>query len=452
MKPFAFAALSTALLWAAPAGAAPSGAPTERRLHSNTVESSSFLWNDWNQFVENYHPNYVADDDPATAWVEGAKSSGAGEWLLVGVTRLDDTTKVRIRIRNGYQKSKELWKANARAKEITLRLHPSKVEKKVVLADQDGWQELAIEQPNGPVSAVELGVRSVYEGTKYPDLAISDVQVFATSKTPDNPAFEKSKRAELMAWRASRIAAAKAFKSQRGTLPLYPAYEITRTEFEVDSPPDRESMLAMAQKDEAFTKEWKDALAFASSLEKNLGSLTRAQLAPTNRTKLIAVDGLQITTLGDIHTGTGPNLRGDAIRLPMLGTVASMFSDQLRVLDLKEKLSINEFARSEKTCKSDVYWVGRAASKEATGPARVQALAIGRCEKLEGREGSYLARSVEILVYDATGKLMLTVGEGHIEGYRWTTEDGKPMLVGGRSVNWNGFLIDATRRDAVAAK
>src|SRR5690242_16085841 len=102
-------------------------APTERRLHSDNIDASSFLWNDWNKFVENYHPNYVADDDPATAWVEGAKGSGAGEWIRIWVTPLDKTTKVRLRVRNGYQKSKDLWKANARAKEVTLRLVPSKV-------------------------------------------------------------------------------------------------------------------------------------------------------------------------------------------------------------------------------------------------------------------------------------------------------------------------------------
>src|SRR5512132_331996 len=103
--------------------AAPAAAkPVERRLHSDTVEASSFLWNDWNKFVENYHPNYVADDDPATAWVEGAKGSGAGEWLRIQITPLEKTTKVRLRVRNGYQKSKDLFKANARAKQVTLRL------------------------------------------------------------------------------------------------------------------------------------------------------------------------------------------------------------------------------------------------------------------------------------------------------------------------------------------
>lgn len=54
-----------------PQPAAAIGAkPTERRLFSDSTEASSFLWNDWNRFQENYHPNYLADDDPTTGWAE----------------------------------------------------------------------------------------------------------------------------------------------------------------------------------------------------------------------------------------------------------------------------------------------------------------------------------------------------------------------------------------------
>src|SRR5689334_3483975 len=129
---------------AAPAVA--TAAPVERRLHTDSTESSSFLWNDWNKFQENYHPNYIADDDAKTAWVEGAANSGAGEWVRINLTELDKTTKLRLKIRNGYQKSKALFKANARAKDITVRLLPSKTEVKATLTDKDGWQEVSITQ------------------------------------------------------------------------------------------------------------------------------------------------------------------------------------------------------------------------------------------------------------------------------------------------------------------
>src|SRR5215470_7202450 len=94
--------------------------PVERRLHADQVTASSFLWNDWNRFQENYHPLYVSDDDPKTAWVEGVEGDGVGEWLRLRVTPMDGATKLRLHVRNGYQKSSSLFKANSRPKEVTI--------------------------------------------------------------------------------------------------------------------------------------------------------------------------------------------------------------------------------------------------------------------------------------------------------------------------------------------
>jgi hypothetical protein len=447
----AFASTALILILAAPAAAAPK--PVERRLYSDNIEASSFLWNDWNKFVENYHPNYVGDDDPATAWVEGGKSSGAGEWIRIGVTPLEKTTRIRLRVRNGYQKSKDLWKANARAKAVTVRLLPSKIEKKVTLADADGWQEVAIDQPSGPVRSIELAVGSVYEGTKYADLCISDIQVLATSDTPDNPAFEKSKLANLMSWRGSRIAAAKVFSARKLELPIYPAYEVANTEWGPDGNdlgPDRASHIEAALKDPVFAKEWKDALAAAAALEQHLASMTRAQIAPASPAKLVEGDGIQIAGIYDIMSGEGAYPRSSAIRLPMLGLVSVLFADQLRVLDVKDAQTVPQYEKSGRSCGSDTVWVSRTKPKE--GPARVAAIAVGRCAKLEGRSGSYIKRMVELLVYDASGKLVLLVGEGYLEAYRWAIDGGKPMLAGGRSILWESGIVEAMRRAAVATK
>lgn len=436
------------------AASAPATAkPVERRLHSDNIDASSFLWNDWNKFVENYHPNYVADDDPLTAWVEGAESSGAGEWLRVQVTPLDQTTRVRLRVRNGYQKSKDLWRANARAKAVTIRLLPSKTEKKVTLTDTDGWQEVVIDQPSGSLRAVELAVGTVYEGAKYNDLCISDLQVFATSETSDNPAFEKSKRANLMSWRSSRIAASKVFSGRKVELPIYPAYEVAHGVWAKDGGNiARAAMIEAAQKDSVLGKEWKDALAVAASLEANLDAMTGAQLAPATSAKLVEVDGLQLPVLSMIASGEGPYLEARALRLPMLGTVAAMFADQLRVLDVNKVGAISKFdSDTDKCAKPQSSWVSRVQPKEG-GPARVQAIAIGQCEKLEGRGGAYIGHTIELMIYDPSGRLVLVVGDGHIDGYRWTMDGGKPMLAGGRGLLYEGTFVEAKKRSAVAKK
>ena len=85
----------------------------ERRLHVAAAEASSYLVNDWNKFQENYLPLYVGDDDPHTAW--SLKTEGIGEWLRVHVTPMEGATKLRMKVRNGYQKTPRLLEANSRA-------------------------------------------------------------------------------------------------------------------------------------------------------------------------------------------------------------------------------------------------------------------------------------------------------------------------------------------------
>jgi hypothetical protein len=439
----------------APAAQPPLAAPIERRLHSDNIDASSFLWNDWNKFVENYHPNYVADDDPATAWVEGAKGSGAGEWLRIQTTPLELTTRIRLHVRNGYQKSKDLFKANARAKDMTLRLLPSKIEKQVTLADKDGWQDVVIEQPSGVVRTVELVVKSVYEGTKYEDLCISDVQVFATSLTPDNPAFEKSKHQTLMAWRAARLAAAGLFKAHKIQLPLYPAYEVTATDVTPSDATGLADMIQAAARDPAFAREWTAPLAVAAEVAGGLDALPRAQVAPVAMDKLVEADGLQIVAMRNLvgdGEGAGSYYDAGALRLPMLDYISTLFTDQLRMLDVKDRTTISTFLGAKARCKADVTWVKRSVAKDHDTPPRVQAVVVGRCARIESRDGSFNARAIELYVYDTTGRLVLTVAGGHIDGYRWVDDGGRPMLAGGRARLAQGTVIEARKREAVAAK
>lgn len=276
------------------------------------------------------------------------------------------------------------------------------------------------------------------------------MQIFATSETKDNPAFEKGKRDSLKAWRTARIAAAKALTGKKVELPTYPAYAITKTEFEGTYADSLAAVVALAQADQAFAKEWKDALATAKAVADKLDTLPRAQLAPSNKHKLVAVDGMQIPDLGAL--GSFDRYHDESsMRLPMLGTVAAMFSDQLRVLDVKDTLKVSEFEALEKKCKETV-WVSRADAKEGTGPAAVRALVVGRCGKLEGREGSYMGHALQILVYDSNHRLVLVAGPGHVDGYRWAVENGKAMITGGRALLDQGTIIEATKRSDVATK
>ena len=141
-------------------------------------------------------------------------------------------TKVRLRIRNGYQKSHKLFVANERAKRVAFTLLPGNTTIEKELTDTEGWQEVVLEQPAGVLAGLEMKIGSVFPGTKYEDLCISDVQVFVTAETPDNPAYEKSVFEKVKKWRADRIEAANAFARAAKDRPLAVAasYTVERTE------------------------------------------------------------------------------------------------------------------------------------------------------------------------------------------------------------------------------
>jgi hypothetical protein len=59
------------------------------------------------------------DNDPATAWVEGVKGYGNGEYFFAN---LGYSLPEKIEIRNGYQKSESIFKKNSRVKSAKITL------------------------------------------------------------------------------------------------------------------------------------------------------------------------------------------------------------------------------------------------------------------------------------------------------------------------------------------
>lgn len=452
---------------APPAPPPPMASPIARRLHPDTITASSFRahWTD-------HHPSYVADDDPATAWVEDGRRSGAGTWLRLGVTPLAHTTRIRLRIRNGCQASRERFHANARAREVTVRLlrplqdpgvdvRPDEpiarhthvvLDRQVTLDDTYGWQDVAIEHASDEVATVELAITSVYPGATSEDLCISDVQVFATSRTPDNPVVEKHKRESLRQWRATRLVGARL--SQTRGLPLYPAYEITTSHAELKGGRgdryDIADMIGFANNDPSF-QDWKGALAVAAATAAGFDQMVSARIVPAAPDRLVAPDGLDITR---IHNLIDPDAYGyhhdeAALRLPMLDHISTMFADQLRVYEVEDGRPIERFLADHTRCKGDITWVKRRPAKEHGGRGRVQAIVVGRCMPTPVRERVLDLRQIELYVYDPTGRLVLSVGNGHIDAYRWIEDRGRPMLAGGVALLWTEKRIEANKRDAV---
>ena len=402
--------------------------PFERRLHSERAEANTFLRTDWRQqFVDSYHPSYIGDDDPATAWVEGSAGTGIGEWVRLPLEWLDDTTRVRLRIRNGNQRSNATYRAYGRAKKIAVRLLPAQAIHTFELADRNGWQQIVVDQPAGELQAVELTILDVYRGERE-DLAISDVQVFATSSIPDSPRSEQARRARLVKWRAARRVAGRQYRAV-ADLPLYSGYAVHTSELALEGEGHSlPGVTAMVASDPVFAKDWKDALAVAKAVTANLDAVPRAQLAPRSGTRLVAVDGVQLL---DAAAAARYRLEPAAFRMPMVGTVATLFADKLRLAAVRRGPTIAEFQDGDAPCR-DAAWAVHETSREREG-VRASAVVFGRCVRVEQRHGWRMAHVLELVVYDASGRAVLVIGEGRADGYRWTSEGGRPMIASARS-------------------
>ena len=186
--------------------------PDWRIAQPTEATASSYLQSAYNRHDENYHPRYVLDDSPQTAWTEGAAGHGEGEWLALHFASVGSVSAVRLSIRNGYQKSDTLRTANAAPREVrvTLRTANGRVHHTGLhtLTRDAGWQTLILE-PAQPLALAELRIalHSVYPGQTYADACISDVRVEVVSDALDEAA-QQAGNERITDWIAQRQAEA----------------------------------------------------------------------------------------------------------------------------------------------------------------------------------------------------------------------------------------------------
>jgi hypothetical protein len=122
-----------------------------------------------------YGPRNLADGDNNTAWVEGSDGQGVGEFVVL---EFDSPRTIRgLTLRNGYDKSPDIFDKNSRVKDIELRFS-SGDSIDATLKDAPGPQHVTLDQPI-KAKWIELIIRSVYPGSKYSDTAINELSVDA---------------------------------------------------------------------------------------------------------------------------------------------------------------------------------------------------------------------------------------------------------------------------------
>jgi serine/threonine-protein kinase len=119
---------------------------------------------------DEYSPGNTRDDRVDTAWVEGAKGAGIGEWIAF---TFQPQTIQYIEIYPGYGKSSELFYANNRLKRATL-IFSDGTRAAAQLFDEMRLQTVVLPKPVR-CSSLRLIIEEVYPGTKYDDTVISEI-------------------------------------------------------------------------------------------------------------------------------------------------------------------------------------------------------------------------------------------------------------------------------------
>ena len=126
---------------------------------------------------DSYKAEFANDLSYKTAWVEGKKDEGIGEYLEY-YFKNDSPRITEIIISNGYMKSEETWKNNNRVKKI--KLYVNGVPLGVLnLKDSRTDQHFSVgtlgHNKNGTDLILKFEILEVYKGSKYNDTAITEI-------------------------------------------------------------------------------------------------------------------------------------------------------------------------------------------------------------------------------------------------------------------------------------
>ena len=140
---------------------------TPQNISISAIEATSCL----SEYDMTHSADRIHDGTLEQAWVEGAEGQGIGESVTV---YFDDYYVIHNLIINaGYQKSEELYYKNSRPHILKVYYSDGGTEL-IELADFYGTQNIALSY-GAATDSIELEIESVYEGNKYQDTVISEV-------------------------------------------------------------------------------------------------------------------------------------------------------------------------------------------------------------------------------------------------------------------------------------
>lgn len=123
------------------------------------------------QAGNSYTARNIMDGDASTAWCEGVKGDGIGEWIKIDFGSMQELKGVELI--NGLAKSSNAFQANNRVKRMKLEFSNGQT----MMVDNDF---LSNGFPDGAVhtSFVKLTIEAVEKGSKYHDTCMSEIRFF----------------------------------------------------------------------------------------------------------------------------------------------------------------------------------------------------------------------------------------------------------------------------------
>ncbi|RKH25614.1 hypothetical protein D7Y13_23545 [Corallococcus praedator] len=343
--------LLSLLLAAAPVILEPD-AGNAHRLHPRRVTASSFLENGWNKHEQNYLPLYIADEDPTTAWVEGVKGRGEGESIEWWGPALTKAKAYRLFVRNGFQKTDTLFRANARPRKVKLEPlvqgetgpQTTGTPLEVELKDVRGWQEVVLPVP-AKVAGVRLTLVTTYPGGKYEDTCLSDLRVYVEGEDPYRPEAEAAAFEEVrsFAYERKQAAARKDTGAKLAWAPRYTAETLLSQVREnpddnygeplskrIASVPDKkayhDALVRAREVTDLFLKADLDQKGPASEARATWTRVKPAQLKPQRATARAALSAMEhdglVGVAGLLHLGDVSFFEADTTQAQMLATLA----------------------------------------------------------------------------------------------------------------------------------
>ncbi len=120
-----------------------------------------------------YSVDHLFSNTNSDAWVEGAAGQGIGEWILIDFKQPRSVSAIIIR--NGYQKTPELFARNSRVKRFKVTTSNGE-SRNVDIKDVRGEQTIPI---SPPVKAnwIKFVIDDVYPGAAHDDTVIDKLWV-----------------------------------------------------------------------------------------------------------------------------------------------------------------------------------------------------------------------------------------------------------------------------------